>query len=269
MRADVAEMPTSGLWEFLGREGLLYPFLRLAKGLPQLMADFHRADHGLLLMPFMLILGTALASLRWKKLRPAAIFTWSFAAALLPCAYVAVNSWAGARYATPFLPFIIGYGLYGVSQGAQSFLQSKSWHPSIPLGMAIAAIALLLIPVVNPHRYWFRIQSGLSRDAEALPQFIRALEAQVPAGQPFYAASLCQAAFASDRPCIGIQEWSGPEVAERLQKFYQPQWMALAPSDSANASVEILKRTLPELGWDAQPHGEAGGAQWWRLVPVP
>lgn len=258
---------TLGIREYFSHYDPLFPLERLAVGAGRFLADLHRFEHGLEAAP--LVLALAAAVLRRPFLGPflAPGFLLTGAAAC----YASYNSWAGVRYMCGLLPFVYAYGLSLVpalagSAGIRAALArlpaALRSRPAAALAGGLGA-ALLLLPVVNPHRFHER---RLSAAAAAGPYPYRApladhlarLERLLPPEGRYYAASLCNVNFlAPGKGCVGLQELYDPAWFPRSLEAFRPTLAVLTHAETRGAPMQAALRRMREGGY-TQDTLEAG-----------
>lgn len=224
---------TLGFFEYFGRHDALFPLRREVLGAWRFLRDLHAFEHGAQAAP--LLLALAAAALRRRFFNPFLVagFLLTFAA----CAYAAYNSWAGVRYMSSLLPFVYAYGLSILPP----LLDFRGWFAGsgarARLAGALATglgILLLLAPTIHPHRHYARKHSaaleagGAYAYREPQAEHLAALEALLPPGGRYYAASLCYLNFlAPDRGCVGLQELYDPAWLPRSLEAFRPGLVAL------------------------------------------
>lgn len=253
--------------EFLTRFGPLYPLLRAFRGIPAFLDALHHFEKGLHVVPLLLAAG-ALLRLR-PFFSPAA--AWGFAASLAACLYAGYNSWAGVRYFTPFLPFVYAYGIrHGLDLFAALALRSgRAVRAATATGVLLLGAACAL-PVVGPHRFYLRYFAAREPASQGeLRSYLAQLDAALPPGGTYLAASLGQVNYMGSRLCVGLQ---GPRRAEwlpRALRTFGPRLLVLTPAELAGPLGRELLPELADLGLQADPIARSGIGILFRLVPTP
>ncbi len=231
LRAEHAEAATATLTEYLSKNGIGFPLYRLILGIPRFMRDLHFFEHGLEIIPLLLFLWSLR---RGRFYNP--FLTTGFALSFLACGYSAYNSWAGVRYFTAFLPFLYVAGVAEAMAGI-----SWAWMRMEHRAFAVLALTgILLLPVLNPHRFYERHYGTLIGAELAIQKHSLALGRILPQGGNYYAQSLCQVNFQNAHlNCVGLQELNDPSWYAKSETTFKPRILALRPGEER--SVDMLK----------------------------
>lgn len=273
---------TQNMFEYFSRHDLLFPLQRIGVGTLRFFQGLHDFEHGLEAAP--LILALAAAILRRPFFNP--FLAAGFILTLAASAYASYNSWAGVRYMSGLLPFAYAYGLsllpsLFASKAASDALGRVGVSTRIPGGMlsSIAGalgIALLLAPVIHPHRFHER---RLSREIAAagpyayrqgLAEHLAILETHLPREGRYYAASLCNANFLSpDRGCIGLQELYDPTWFARSTAAFHPRLIVLTHGETRDQKMLAALARMRSEGYAHDTLGTGALAVYLALRPVP
>lgn len=253
---------TLGILDYFSQFDPWFPLERLAVGAVNFLRDLHRYEHGLEVAP--LLLASAALALRRPFLGPGLLPGFLLMGAA--SCYAAYNSWAGVRYMSGLLPFVYAYGLSALPYLAGRLAGRLPGGPRARRMLPIAgglAIALLLLPVIQPHRFY---QRKFSAAAAAGPYPYRApladhlarLARLVPPDGRYYAASLCSVNFlAPGRGCVGLQELYDPAWFARSREAFRPGIVALTHGETGSPALQAALRRMREEGY-AQDTLEAG-----------
>jgi hypothetical protein len=238
LRNTRVEPSTYGLADYLHAYGPLFPLRRVAVGSWEFLRALNHFEHGLEAIP----LALALVALFRRRVFFHPFVACGFALSFLAFAYTSYNSWAGVRYAAPLLPFVYAYGLSqlpewwaAVLRGSAAARTSRRVR-SLSVTLGAAAILLLPAPTLFPHRHYER-RLVPARAEASLSDHIRRLQAAVPPGGRYYAASLGGINFLSDRDCVGLQELNDSTWFERSQAALHPRWVALARREDGDSAL--------------------------------
>lgn len=257
-----------GILEYFSHYDPLFPLERLAVGAANFARDLHRYEHGLEAAPLLLALAALL--LRRPFLGPALLPGFLLMGAA--SCYAAYNSWAGVRYMSGLLPFLYAYGLSvvpllagGVAARLPAALawtegRGRKWTARIAGGLAIA---LLILPVANPHRFYLRKFTTAASDGPypyrgPLADHLGRLERLVPPAGRYYAASLCSVNFlAPGRGCVGLQELYDPAWFARSRDAFRPGLVALTREEAESPALRAALLQMRAEGY-SQDTLEAG-----------
>lgn len=240
--------------EYFGRHDVFFLPRRLAVGAWHLIRDIHGFEHGLEILPVALALAAA-----WRRrsfFGPA--FASGFLLTMAACAYAAYNSWGGVRYASGLLPLAYAYGF---SLAPSLFLRMFPARPGrvppvLPYAAGVLGLLLIAAPVIPPHRFYERslpkalAAKGPYAYRTGVAGHLAELEARLPAGGHYYAASLCNLNFlAPDRYCVGLQELYDTTWFTRSRAAFHPDLIALTPAETAQPELRAALEKMREGGY--------------------
>jgi hypothetical protein len=243
---------TLTFFQYFANHESLFPLRRMAVGTLDFFRVLDHYEHGLEAAP--LLLAVAAACMRRPFFGPC--FTAGFLLSFAASCYASYNNWAGVRYMSGLLPLVYAYGLSALTgpwpwkkpfQGRGIPFAMAPWLPSVS---AAAGIALLLLPVVNPHRYHERRLSQAMDPKGAYPyrrdlaEHLSRLDSLLPAEGRYYAGSLCGVNFLSEaKGCVGLQELYDPTWFPRSMEAFRPGLIALTHAETrAPAMLAALER---------------------------
>jgi hypothetical protein len=261
LRNTRAEPSTYGLLDYLRVHGALFPLRRTAVGVWGFFRTLQFYEHGLQYLPLLLVLAALLRRRPFYHPFLACGFALSFAA----FAYASFNSWAGARYAAPLLPFVYAYGLSQLPGWwksaahlvAAAWVSFESRIANVTAGASV--ILLLLLPVCRPHRFYER--SLVPSDAgAAISDHVRRVRALVPEDGSYYAGSLAPLNFLAERNCVGLQELNDSTWFARSRAAMHPGWLALAHGEESDPAMAAAIGRMRKEGFelDTVDEGSAG-----------
>jgi Dolichyl-phosphate-mannose-protein mannosyltransferase len=233
MRETLADSPAADATSFLGQHGPGYFADRLYQGLIRLIADTHQFEHGLAILPIALaLLRLYLDRRKWRH-GTALFFLPGLLLTVAACAYAAKNSWAGARYLSPVLPLLYAYGLSLLPLTWRKLTSKPILRSLRPRQVVFttACLAVLLAPVVGPHRFYQRQYGGSHALQEAGAQHAihaRDLHRFVADGSTYYAGYLCQLNFMGRKLCVGLQELHHTDWVAKSERAFRPEILVMA-----------------------------------------
>ncbi len=253
---EVGEPHTLTVVQYLSQYDLLFPLRHWALGVFRFFKTLHEFEHGMESAPVLLALVAVV--LRRPFFSPFLVvgFLLTFAAS----AYAACNSWAGIRYMSALVPFIYAYGLSLPAYFAKT--RSRFSGPWMSAGASVLGIALLLLPVVYPHRFYERKFSQNPEGRYAyrwqLADHLARLETRLPKGGRYYAASLCKVNFLlEDRDCVGLQELYDPTWFPRSMQAFHPHLIVLTHAETSQDDMLTAMARMRSEGY-AQDTLESG-----------
>ena len=265
---EAGQSHTLSLAQYLSQHDFLFPIRRMVLGLFRFFQALRGYELGLETVP-LLLAGSALILRRrfpgpflarhlLARHLPASHFlaaglALSFAASV----YASYNSWAGARYMSGMLPFVYAYGLSLVPSLAAAKpalrllkkVRARMNGLRIPLSpslhlAAVLGIALLLAPVLQPHRFYQRKFSqriatlGVYPYRADLTGHLGILETRLPPGGRYFAGTLCNVNFLSGSGhCIALQELYDPTWFPRSMAAFEPELIALTHAETREAPM--------------------------------
>ena len=241
---------TYSLWEYLSGHDALFPAVKMAVGAWRLLETLHFFEHGLELAPLALAVLALFLRQPFHNAFLASGFLFSFAA----CAYAGYNSWAGLRYFSAMMPFLYAYGLASVPALAAAVRElslghgrRRAWPAGMTGVMGAAGLILLLLPVVNPHRFYARKYAHPPDPRPEFADHLARLEALLPPGGRYYAGDFCRLNFQTGRDCVGLQELYDSTWFSRSMRAFHPGWVALTHAETGDSSMgEALARMRAE-----------------------
>lgn len=247
------------LAEYLSQHDFLFPVRRMALGLIRFFQALRGYEHGLETAPLLL----AGLSLALRRRFPSPFLTAGFALSFAASVYASYNSWAGVRYMSGMFPFVYAYGLslvpsLAASRPARRVLEAARARmeavripvaPSLYL-VAALGIALLLLPVLHPHRFYQRKYSQRIAALGAYPYradlagHIGILDTRLPPQGRYFAGTLCNVNFLSGSGhCIALQELYDPAWFPRSMAAFGPGLIALTREETRDpAMLKALER---------------------------
>ncbi len=230
------ESHTLSVHQFLDRHGILFPVVRLFIGCKNFFMNLHYFEHGLEIIPLVLSLYCIVK--KQKFFSPGLLA--GYLLMLAACMYSAYDSWAGVRYMSALLPLFYAYGFSAITQSNvfKYSMPNEFQLKFFPLLLSFGLIGLILLPVINPHRFYERKYSNTHFDQEYLNDHLKSLKEIVPENSNYYAASLCKINFFTEnRGCIGLQELYDPTWFARSIQSFQPKWVFLTQEEMQNAEL--------------------------------
>jgi len=261
LRDHGGESHLKGVAAYFSQHSPLFPVRRIFEGGYYFFQTLHGFEHGLEIFPLLLVLAGSLFWFRhfkvlWRGPNPSPanirslgyslFLVIGFGVSFLACCYAAWHSWAGIRYFSSYIPFIYGLGI----GTAYQFLSTKMSERQLTL-LFSAAFILMLLPVINPHRFYYR-QFSQSQAANNLSgeihQYTVAVKGIIPIGSPYYAKSLCQLNFLTGRSCVGLQELYDTTWFARSESTFKPGWIAIATSETSDPDIAQALSRLKNSG---------------------
>ncbi len=246
MLREAGQPHTYTLFQYLAQHNPWYPLQRFLFGVPRFFRILHQSEHGLEALP--LLAAAAAVFLRRPFFGP--FLASGFLISGLICCYAAYDGWAPIRYMSSLLPFLYAYGLAALRSLFRRRFPSASKRSGFLTGCAV--ILLLLLPVVQPHRYYERTLKpapGFSRHQAA---YLDSLQARVAPGESYYAGSLCAINFLTQgRRCVGLQELYDPTWFSRSMEAFHPRLVALTHGETADTAMQAALAKMRREGYTA------------------
>ncbi len=263
MLREVGQPHTYTLAQYFSHYDVLFPLRREALGIWGFFRTLEHYEHGLWIVPF--LLACAVAMQRRRFFDPA--FAVGFALTFAASAYAAYDSWAGARYMSGLLPLAYAYGLSALPALAmRRFPSPAPWmRPS-----GYAAIALLLLPVLGPHRYYERKLAHPRGDlGMPLDEHLTMLATELPPDGRYYAASLCRVNFLMPRTgCVGLQELYDTSWFSRSLQAFHPALIALTHEETRDTTMLAALSLMRAKGYAQDTLGTSPLAVYLALRPA-
>lgn len=277
LRDHVGQSHQEAFGDFFQRHAFAYPGWRIANGWINLLKDWHTFEYGLEIIPWIgLVFGMGLWL--WRRFGQASAFPRAIVEAgaeqeanrdsqhgalsppvpsgypgffliglalnLTACAYAAFDSWAGLRYASAFIPWIYALGLFPLALGGESLARRIAWlrSPWRKTCLFLALGFLLLLPVVNPYRYFIRAsQADGQADEnrrEARQAYLATLAKHLREPGIYYAKSMCQLNFMTRNRCVGLQELYDSSWFERSERAFRPGLLVIGTGEEADPDMQ-------------------------------
>jgi hypothetical protein len=247
LRAAASDPCTYSIRDFTGIHGRFYFVKTVFANITTFFSILHEQEHGLELIP----LAFCLVGIVAKKTFFNGVIATGFLLTLLACAYTSAGgNWAGARYFSPFLPFVYAYGVDRIFRLADLLTGRFKRFPGIlfPTSTTVVVTGLLLLPVLYPHRYYERFYAKTPSCPKDYSSYYAVLKSKL-SGHPFYyAGSLAQINFATGLNCIGMQHLFDETEIRRAQKTFHPRLMALRPGEFTHPYFQRLMDALKNDG---------------------
>lgn len=252
--------------EYFSQYDLLFPLKRMALGFGRFFHALEFYEHGLWILPLVLVLAAA-----WKRTR---FFDPAFAAGcaltFAASVYAAYDSWAGVRYMSGLLPLAYAYGLSAIPPAAAGLTAAAaSRRPALPWVLGAAGIALLLLPVLGPHRFYERrfAEPGTELGAP-LAAHLGLVDSLVPGDGAYYAASLCRVNFLLEtQRCVGLQELYDSTWLARSREAFRPRMIALTRGEAQDSALQAALDLMLDRGYAQDTLAEGGLAIYLGLRP--
>jgi hypothetical protein len=246
MLREHGESHTLSAAEYFSHYDALFPLKRLGMGLLNFFSTLRFYEHGLEVVPLVLI--PIAAFLRRPFFN--SFLTAGFSISFLASIYASYHSWAGVRYMSGLLPLAYAYGL-GAVPALASRLPIPRAGRAAPGLAGTACILLLLTPVVYPHRFYERKLAHPSGNlGRPLAEHLDLIRETVPAGGAYYAASLCRVNFlAEGLNCVGLQELYDTSWFSRSLRAFHPGLIALTHGETGDGAMQKALSLMRERGY--------------------
>jgi len=259
LRATNQEIATRSMVEFLKEHGILFPFMRITSGIMGFWKTLHFYEKGLQILPLLF----AVIGIFRRKIFYNAFISCGFLITLIACFYVSYSSYAGVRYFSSFMPFIYAYGIHELFQILKK-VSGKRWTVFRFPAVALVCI-VLLSPVVNPHRFYFRKYSGSQPHILDVRKHISILNTLVERNQGYFAGQLCQLNFLTEFNCVGIQESFDSSSVKRSMEVLGPRFLVVTLSEMKSIKFQSIFSTLEELGYKVEEVKRSPFAQYFSI----
>lgn len=265
MLRDPGQSHTLTLTQYFSQYDFFFPLKRTLIGAARFFRTLHFYEHGLEAFPLALAAAALCARRPFFGAYLASGFLLTFAASC----YAAYDSWAGVRYMSGLMPFVYAYGLSLIPWAGPRIAWAARLRPAAPV-FAVAGILMLSLPVVGPHRFHERRLGAAPAGAPGLADHLQRLQAMLPPGGRYYAASLCKVNFlAPDRDCVGLQELYDSTWFRRSMAAFHPALVVLTHEETGDsAMLEALGRMKHE-GYLLFPIESGEAALYLALLPAP
>ncbi|MDD5673780.1 MAG: glycosyltransferase family 39 protein [Chitinivibrionales bacterium] len=222
---------------FIGLHNGLLPLKALAKGFLNLTDTLNFFEHGLEILPLAFAAVALLQKRTFYNALAAAGFLLSFCA----CCYVGyARSWAAVRYLLPFMPFVYAYGVHAmIGLGEKA---SGRFFPRLRGMAAPFVLAVCLIPVVNPHRYYERTLAAAPKTDRCFAEYVSAITDLVGQNQTYCAGSLAQLNFLCNRNCVGIQAFFDSSKVDTVVARFRPKMIVVTVAEEKDPTMQAIQR---------------------------
>lgn len=270
MLRDNGQSHTLTVSQFLAMHPPLYPFERMAVGFWNFFSTLHFFEHGLEVVPLLMVLVAAYG--RKSFLSPGLLF--GFVLTFMASVYVSFDSWAGLRYMSSLMPFIYAYGLSQLFIFIdKQMLRLKSVSPLSIFSQRYApliVIALLLATVIGPHRFYERKYSlPIAPYSQNLNEHFTRLGRLVPDNENYYALSICKVNFLiENKNCVGLQELYDTTWFTRSYAKFHPQILILTPDEINDTAMIHAREKMKRSGFNTDTLEIGPLAVYLKLNPV-
>jgi hypothetical protein len=260
LRVENTEPLTWSLIDFLKRYGIFYPAKATFFGGLNFFAWLDFFEHRMEVVP--LVCALAGFFLRRPFYRP--LFAAGFAATAVFCWYASCGSWSGIRYFSSFLPFVYAYGISVLFSIINRLPISRQWVRSTVLPACVAA--LLLAPVVYPHRYYERTLKKPAADV-SFADHQRILGSLLEPGQAYLADQAAQINFMTAYNCVGMQAFFDSTQVNRAVETFKPKALVLLRGEEQSDRMRGVLRQMHRI-CRVDSVSSTGGATYYRIQPI-
>ncbi len=240
LRAGASDPLTLRMSEFITKYGIFHLLKATAIGMAHLFSALHFFEHGLEVVPLAgFVAGTVLFRRRYSPM-----IVTGICLTLLACGYVAYNySWAGVRYLCSFLPWIYMYGIATLSSGL-TLLCSRFPGPLRSLASPLLAF-ILVLPVINPHRYYERtLPSSPRYDPAAISGYTRLLSDNLGDDSVYCAGVMAQLNFLTPYLCVGMHEFFDSTHVPMVIRRFRPKLLVLTGEELGLSRIRAVFRAF-------------------------
>jgi hypothetical protein len=243
LRAAPNDPYTWSCIDFISHYGPVILLKMLSSGAIHFFQALHFFEKNLFVLP---LIGAGIGLFHRRPFGNSFIAT-GFILSFLACFYVSYShSWAGVRYATPFMPFMYAYGIAELIRVCK--IISQRMPPRIRAAPMVVCAALLLAPVYYPHRHYHRVYAHTERCDRSFVNHRKLIDSLVPPNGYYLADSYGQLAFLSTRNCAGIQMMVDSSYIKEYLARYKPALLVLGNDESALPRMRGIMREMNRMG---------------------
>jgi hypothetical protein len=269
LRLSANDPLTFSAFDFVKQYGLLKPLGALCEGYVSYFTDLHFFEHGLEIVPLVLVcVGLARRQRFYNGFMAAGIsLTFVF------CCYTEYNAWGGIRYFSSVLPFVYAYGINeliascGPLEGRIAAIVPALLVPAARAVIFMLCACVLLFPVLYPHRFYERKYSVPKVDREfSMADYGAKLSSLLQGDRPYLADALGQLNFQWQYGCVGIQESFDSSEAARSMRTFSPELAVLTREELSMPRIKGVFRELFRQGYGVVPKDSVCGVTFFSIT---
>jgi hypothetical protein len=257
---------TFSVFDFIHRYGIVLPISACIDGFVSFFTTLHFFEHGLEIIPFAFLC----AGLAKRRKFYNSFVAVGIVVMFLLCCYRSYNDWSGSRYFSSLIIFVYAYGVNELVVLFRS-LESKITdcipalrYPASAAGLLLCA-CILLMPVVNPHRYYERMFSSSVKAAFPNDEYASKLKNLVSGNRPYLAGSMAQLNFQWRFNCIGVQEYFDSTTVPRVMQDLKPDLAVFSNEELSQPRFRSVINELAREGYAVTPQDSVAGVRFLRI----